>query len=61
MEEDPRLNVMRSEWFQGKDCLDIGCNSGNITISIGKINSYIAHCFLFLPFNLKFLIIAKNI
>ncbi|CAN6976889.1 unnamed protein product [Brassica oleracea var. botrytis] len=36
MDEDPRLKVMKKEWFQGKDCLDIGCNSGVMTIHIGK-------------------------
>lgn len=35
LEEDPRLKVMKREWFEGKDCLDIGCNSGLVTISIG--------------------------
>uniref|UniRef100_A0A7N0V0H8 RNA methyltransferase n=1 Tax=Kalanchoe fedtschenkoi TaxID=63787 RepID=A0A7N0V0H8_KALFE len=35
-EEDPRLQVFRKEWFQDKDCLDIGCNSGLITIHIAK-------------------------
>nr|XP_010924565.2 probable RNA methyltransferase At5g51130 [Elaeis guineensis] len=34
--EDPRLAVMRREWFEGKDCLDIGCNQGLITIEIAK-------------------------
>ncbi|KAD4180203.1 hypothetical protein E3N88_28794 [Mikania micrantha] len=36
LEEDPRIKVMRKEWFEGKDCLDIGCNSGLITIAIAK-------------------------
>ncbi|XP_047947096.1 probable RNA methyltransferase At5g51130 [Salvia hispanica] len=36
LDEDPRLSVMRREWFEGKDCLDIGCNSGLVTISIAK-------------------------
>ncbi|KAH6817125.1 S-adenosyl-L-methionine-dependent methyltransferases superfamily protein [Perilla frutescens var. frutescens] len=36
MDEDPRLKVMKKEWFEGKDCLDIGCNSGLVTISIAK-------------------------
>ena len=36
LDEDPRLKVMKKEWFEGKDCLDIGCNSGIITITIGK-------------------------
>nr|XP_043629660.1 probable RNA methyltransferase At5g51130 [Erigeron canadensis] len=36
LEEDPRIKVMRKEWFEGKNCLDIGCNSGLITINIAK-------------------------
>ncbi|CAN1132812.1 Probable RNA methyltransferase At5g51130 [Linum perenne] len=36
LDEDPRLKVFKTEWFQGKDCLDIGCNSGIITIHIAK-------------------------
>lgn len=36
LDEDPRLKAMKREWFEGKDCLDIGCNSGLITITIGK-------------------------
>nr|XP_017220565.1 PREDICTED: probable RNA methyltransferase At5g51130 isoform X3 [Daucus carota subsp. sativus] len=36
LEEDPRVKVFRKEWFEGKDCLDIGCNSGLITINIAK-------------------------
>ncbi|XP_076905426.1 putative RNA methyltransferase At5g51130 [Bidens hawaiensis] len=36
LEEDPRIKVMRKEWFEGKNCLDIGCNSGLITIAIAK-------------------------
>ncbi|KAJ4907469.1 putative RNA methyltransferase [Raphanus sativus] len=36
MDEDPRLKVLKKEWFQGKDCLDIGCNSGVMTIHIAK-------------------------
>ncbi|XP_050373934.1 probable RNA methyltransferase At5g51130 [Argentina anserina] len=35
-EEDPRLKVFKKEWFQGKDCLDIGCNAGIMTIQIAK-------------------------
>ncbi|KAI3671019.1 hypothetical protein L1987_64617 [Smallanthus sonchifolius] len=36
LEEDPRIKVMKKEWFEGKNCLDIGCNSGLITITIAK-------------------------
>ncbi|XP_062090852.1 probable RNA methyltransferase At5g51130 [Humulus lupulus] len=36
IEEDPRLKVMKKEWFEGKNCLDIGCNNGIITIQIAK-------------------------
>jgi hypothetical protein len=43
---DPRLKVFERDWFQGKDCLDIGCNSGILTIQIG--------IFFLAPFNLHF-------
>ncbi|XP_047312121.1 probable RNA methyltransferase At5g51130 [Impatiens glandulifera] len=36
LDEDPRIKVMKKEWFEGKDCLDIGCNAGSITISIAR-------------------------
>ncbi|XVF49138.1 hypothetical protein PTKIN_Ptkin03bG0244200 [Pterospermum kingtungense] len=36
VEEDPRIKVLKKEWFEGKDCLDIGCNSGVITIQIAR-------------------------
>ncbi len=29
-EEDPRLCLLEKEWFQGKLCLDIGCNTGQV-------------------------------
>ncbi|KAM0884188.1 hypothetical protein ACQ4PT_031140 [Festuca glaucescens] len=32
--EDPRLEIFRKEWFAGKDCLDIGCNQGLVTIGL---------------------------
>ncbi|OIW09998.1 hypothetical protein TanjilG_32738 [Lupinus angustifolius] len=35
-DEDPRMKVFRKEWFEGKECLDIGCNSGIITIQIAQ-------------------------
>lgn len=34
--EDPRFNAFNKEWFQDKDCLDVGCNQGLITIQIAK-------------------------
>ncbi|KAI3932897.1 hypothetical protein MKX01_031879, partial [Papaver californicum] len=36
MKSDPRLMVLKKEWFEDKDCLDIGCNQGLITIEIAK-------------------------
>nr|XP_057943974.1 7SK snRNA methylphosphate capping enzyme-like [Doryrhamphus excisus]XP_057943975.1 7SK snRNA methylphosphate capping enzyme-like [Doryrhamphus excisus] len=35
--EDPRIHVFRPEWFEGKRVLDLGCNSGNITLYIAKM------------------------
>uniref|UniRef100_A0A8C8RII4 RNA methyltransferase n=1 Tax=Pelusios castaneus TaxID=367368 RepID=A0A8C8RII4_9SAUR len=34
--EDGRLRVMKPEWFQGKEVLDLGCNVGHLTLSIAK-------------------------
>ncbi|XP_067411196.1 7SK snRNA methylphosphate capping enzyme [Emydura macquarii macquarii] len=34
--EDGRLRVMKAEWFQGKEVLDLGCNVGHLTLSIAK-------------------------
>jgi SAM-dependent methyltransferase len=36
LDEDPRMKVLKNEWFEGRDCLDIGCNEGFITISIAQ-------------------------
>ncbi|KAI6679519.1 hypothetical protein NL676_033400 [Syzygium grande] len=36
LDEDPRLKVLKEEWFEGKDCLDIGCNNGLVTIHVAK-------------------------
>ena len=33
-EEDLRLSVMKKEWFQGKVCLDVGSNTGQVTLAI---------------------------
>uniref|UniRef100_A0ABM5EJL9 RNA methyltransferase n=1 Tax=Pogona vitticeps TaxID=103695 RepID=A0ABM5EJL9_9SAUR len=34
--EDIRLRVMKPEWFQGKEVLDVGCNVGHLTLSVAK-------------------------
>ncbi|KAK7247629.1 hypothetical protein RIF29_42516 [Crotalaria pallida] len=44
--EDPRLNVFKKEWFEGKHCLDIGCNSGILTIQIDSV-VLISECYSF--------------
>lgn len=36
---DERLNLMKIEWFSGKDVLDIGCNRGHITYAIARLFS----------------------
>ncbi|XP_035034578.1 7SK snRNA methylphosphate capping enzyme [Hippoglossus stenolepis] len=35
--EDPRARWLRPEWFEGKEVLDLGCNSGHITLYIAKM------------------------
>ncbi|XP_061607597.1 7SK snRNA methylphosphate capping enzyme [Phyllopteryx taeniolatus] len=35
--EDPRIHVFRPEWFEGKHVLDLGCNSGHLTLYIAKM------------------------
>lgn len=34
--EDPRLSVLKPEWFRRKRVLDLGCNTGHVTLAIGK-------------------------
>ncbi|KAJ0395475.1 hypothetical protein P43SY_004738 [Pythium insidiosum] len=34
--DDPRLAVLERDWFAGKRGLDVGCNSGDLTIAIAK-------------------------
>ncbi|XP_037126274.1 7SK snRNA methylphosphate capping enzyme isoform X2 [Syngnathus acus] len=34
--EDPRIHILRPEWFEGKRVLDLGCNSGHLTLYIAK-------------------------
>ncbi|KAI6205776.1 hypothetical protein M3Y94_00830700 [Aphelenchoides besseyi] len=35
-QNDPRLDLMCDDWFKDKTVLDIGCNSGQLTISIAR-------------------------
>ncbi|KAJ4930128.1 hypothetical protein JOQ06_019141 [Pogonophryne albipinna] len=35
--EDIRVRVLRPEWFEGKEVLDLGCNSGHLTLYIAKM------------------------
>ncbi|XP_072548784.1 7SK snRNA methylphosphate capping enzyme [Salminus brasiliensis] len=34
--EDPRMHTLKPEWFRGKEVLDLGCNTGRLTLSIAK-------------------------
>lgn len=34
--EDARIRVFKPEWFQGKEVLDLGCNTGHMTLTIAK-------------------------
>lgn len=34
--EDVRFHVFKQEWFQGKEVLDLGCNTGHMTLTIAK-------------------------
>lgn len=34
-DNDPRLALLREEWFKDRDVLDIGCNTGHLTIPLG--------------------------
>ncbi|ESO06888.1 hypothetical protein HELRODRAFT_110926 [Helobdella robusta] len=33
-EPDGRLSLMKKEWFEGKNILDVGCNVGQVTLAI---------------------------
>lgn len=35
--EDGRIEMFKREWFEGKKCLDIGCNSGHVTLAVAKL------------------------
>lgn len=34
--QDPRIEMMKKEWFEKKRVMDIGCNTGVLTIGIAK-------------------------
>lgn len=34
--DDPRLKLLKREWFEGKEILDVGSNTGHVTIAIGQ-------------------------
>lgn len=34
--KDVRLTYFRKQWFEGKVCLDIGCNTGHVTLFVAK-------------------------
>lgn len=34
--DDPRMELLKPEWFEGKTVLDLGCNTGHLTMSIAK-------------------------
>lgn len=36
LSEDDRIEYLKREWFEGKDCLDIGCNVGHLTLYIAR-------------------------
>lgn len=33
---DPRLALLPRDWFEGKKVLDVGCNSGMVTVEIAQ-------------------------
>ncbi|XP_063965613.1 probable RNA methyltransferase Y17G7B.18 [Lytechinus pictus] len=35
--DDNRIDLFKREWFEGKKCLDIGCNSGHVTLAVAKL------------------------
>ncbi|KAG2489264.1 hypothetical protein HYH03_012284 [Edaphochlamys debaryana] len=34
LDQDPRVKLMRREWFQGKVAIDVGCNEGLVTLAM---------------------------
>ncbi|XP_029932214.1 7SK snRNA methylphosphate capping enzyme [Myripristis murdjan] len=35
-EEDPRLRLLKDDWFRHKKALDIGCGAGHVTLAIAR-------------------------
>jgi len=35
-DQDPRLQLLQKDWFNGRKCLDIGCNDGSFTTQIAN-------------------------
>ena len=33
-DDDPRLRLLRPEWFEGRSLLDVGCNEGLVTLAV---------------------------
>lgn len=31
---DPRIDLLQASWFEGKKCLDVGCNEGHFTLAL---------------------------
>jgi hypothetical protein len=40
-EVDPRLALLRKEWVADKDCLDIGCNTGQVSVTSQHPDSHV--------------------
>ncbi|XP_028835936.1 7SK snRNA methylphosphate capping enzyme isoform X2 [Denticeps clupeoides] len=36
LRQDPRLAVLKPDWFRGKNVLDLGCNTGHVTLAIAR-------------------------
>lgn len=34
--QDSRMQILQSEWFEGKKCWDIGCNTGELTVAMAR-------------------------
>lgn len=31
---DPRISLLQASWFEGKKCLDVGCNEGDLMLEL---------------------------